>query len=63
MMQKNKHTVFGGGFCIEDYINNKCFKKKGLKLKHIVIAVLSSGRNFAVRLQLLLLFHFDLIFL
>lgn len=61
-MQKNKHTVFGGGFCNED-INNECFKKKGLKLKHIVVAVLSSGRNFAVRLQLLLLFHFDLIFL
>lgn len=57
-MQKNKHTVFGGGFCNEDYINNKCFEK-GLKLKQIVVAVLSSGRNFAVRLQLLLLFHFD----
>lgn len=62
-MQKNKHTVFGGGFCNEDYINNALKKKIGLKLKHIVVAVLSSGRNFAVRLQLLLLFHFDLIFL
>lgn len=62
MMQKNKHTVFGGGFVLKTTLIINALKKS-LKLKHIVVAVLSSGRNFAVRLQLLLLFHFDLIFL